>query len=160
MVDKIIAKEIIVGSTEGQHVRLAPDGIRLQRSLINPLAWLTVEHDHPNLYFFDAHAKERVRLLIENDGTPQLMFLDANGAPRLMCLLETDGTPVIELYNALGQTRLTYRLDPDDNTPVIQWFDKNEKKCFEMGLDRQDEMSFQTLNEKGYWEDWTPRKRE
>jgi hypothetical protein len=46
-------------------------------------------------------------------------------------------------------------MDPDDNITFIQWHDKKGKGCFEMGFNREDQVTLR-INNGRLWETWTP----
>ena len=67
---RIQADELVLGSEQGQHLRLSSDGFALYEDDSNMRVWLTLREGTLRLFLLDKNNRERIELGVYGDGTP------------------------------------------------------------------------------------------
>jgi hypothetical protein len=149
--EKIItADQLIIGSEQGPHVTIYPDGMNFAYGtgarFRARLGWFG---GGPMLTFFDLQHQDRLSLGVGRDGTPFLHLNDGNGTTRLRGYVDMCGKAFFTFANGASADRLELTVDPDCDEPSVIFSDQTGQRRVALRLTEDNELILETYRADG-----------
>lgn len=130
--------ELIVGSTEGPHLRLQDNAIEA----------------------FDRNGTQRFRVLMEGGRYPTLELCDGNGNARIIAGVYDNGAPYLTFRDGNFTERAELAMDEDDGDVSLVLCDRTDNRIFDLSEDHNHVVQMERMDANGNKETWIPTPEE